>query len=485
LQRVFTRLVRPVHGEQDTRCRADAAEFGASAASLIKKLRDARLLVTSKTDTGNETLEIVHEALVRSWELLRRWADAERQFIVWQGNLNAAATKWRDSQRSTDLLLRGLPLAQAQDWQRRKPDVCAKLEREFVSASARRKTLRRGAAIGAAALVAITTGCLVVETVDERELADLARARAEQLVNFMIFDLRDKLRAIGRLDLMDSVTARVNEYYEKLGPRDVAHHAEYQRAANLTSQGDLAIAQGNLGKAREAYEQALAITEHLAKAEPANSYGQSVLGVSHIRLGDLEAAAGQLDAARKDYEQTLAISERLAKANPADSGSQQGLWLSYWKLGDVEVAAGQLDAARTDYEQDLAIAERLAKANPADSGSQQGLWLSYWKLGDVEVATGHLEAGRTDYEQALAIAEQLAKADPTNSGWQRELSVSHMKIGSVSSQQNQRSEALQHFNKALAISARFAKLDPSNAVWKHDLDWLKAEISALKGRKER
>ena len=486
LQRVFTRLVHPGEGEHDTRRRAGAAEFGMSAATLIKKLSDERLLVTSKSATGNaETVEVAHEALIRNWQLLRNWIDADRQFIAWQHDLNAAATKWRDSKRDPDLLLRGLPLAQARDWEKKKPEAMGEFEREFVAASAQRRLRMRGAIAGLATLVLVTIGYFFVQAVNERERANFARERAEELVGFMVFDLRDKLAPIGRLDLMDGITQRVNAYYEKIGAIGGSLDSERRRGVNLQSQGVVAFSQGNLAKARQAFEVSLQIAERLARADPTNSEWQRDLSVSYEKLGDVEVAAGKLDGARKAYDQSLMIIERLANADPTNSEWQRHVSVSYEKLGDVEVAAGKLDAARKAYDQSLTIRERLAKADPTNSQWQRDLSVSNEKLGDVEMAAGKLEAARKAYDQSLTIRERLTKADPTNSQWQRDLSVSYMTIANVRAKQNQRAEALQYLEKALAISTPLTKLDPGNAVWKDDLEWLQARISELKGRKAR
>lgn len=76
------------------------------------------------------------------------------------------------------------------------------------------------------ALVAGIIAALIValiqrkEAVSQRELAEKARDESEGLIEFMLFDLRDKLEPIGRLDLLDSVNQHVNNYYQST---DVAY----------------------------------------------------------------------------------------------------------------------------------------------------------------------------------------------------------------------------------------------------------------------
>jgi len=70
------------------------------------------------------------------------------------------------------------------------------------------------------ALVAGIIAALIValiqrkEAVSKRELAEKTRDESEGLIEFMVFDLRDKLEPIGRMDLLDSVNLHVNNYYQ-------------------------------------------------------------------------------------------------------------------------------------------------------------------------------------------------------------------------------------------------------------------------------
>lgn len=144
IQQIFLRLVRPGEGEADTRRRATFAEMGEGLRSLVKILADERLLVTSQmTGSADETIEVSHEALIRHWEQLKGWVDADRQFLFWQQRLGVSIKEWERSKRSSDLLVRRLPLAEALDWLKRKPGYFSPEEREFVMASHRRWNYQR------------------------------------------------------------------------------------------------------------------------------------------------------------------------------------------------------------------------------------------------------------------------------------------------------------------------------------------------------
>jgi len=51
---------------------------------LVRRLVDARLLVTSYDPSSNEvTVEIIHDALLREWGLLKWWLKRDEPFLRW------------------------------------------------------------------------------------------------------------------------------------------------------------------------------------------------------------------------------------------------------------------------------------------------------------------------------------------------------------------------------------------------------------------
>jgi serine/threonine protein kinase len=89
-RRIFIQMVRPGEGTEDTRRLATRSELGEADWELVQKLADARLVVTGQNPLGQETVEVVHEALLRGWRRLRVWMAADRAFRVWQERLRAA-----------------------------------------------------------------------------------------------------------------------------------------------------------------------------------------------------------------------------------------------------------------------------------------------------------------------------------------------------------------------------------------------------------
>lgn len=136
-RQLFTRLVTLGEGAEDTRRVADRTELGASSWDLAQQLAgEANRLIVTDSESGNrETAELVHEALIRGWPRLVDWVNSDRAFLRWLSQLKPRIEDWNTDRNDEGTLLRGGPLATAQDWVSRKGPEISGNEKAYVSAS--------------------------------------------------------------------------------------------------------------------------------------------------------------------------------------------------------------------------------------------------------------------------------------------------------------------------------------------------------------
>ena len=149
--------------------------------------------------------------------------------------------------------------------------------------------------------------------------AERDRARAEDLTQFMLFDLRDRLQAVGRLELLESVARKALDYYMTVPKEHESPQARRKLAVALGNVGSVLQAQGDLPGALAAFRKALEIGERLAAADPSNTQWQRDLSVSHEMIGRVLQAQGDLPGALAAFRKTLEIIERLAAADPTNA----------------------------------------------------------------------------------------------------------------------------------------------------------------------
>jgi hypothetical protein len=109
--------------------------LGEASWELVKQLADNRLVVTSQNAANQETVEVVHEALIRNWGEFRQWMNADRSFRAWQERLRGGMYQWQQTQRDEGALLRGAALAEAEEKLKQRRENLSEGEQEFIRAS--------------------------------------------------------------------------------------------------------------------------------------------------------------------------------------------------------------------------------------------------------------------------------------------------------------------------------------------------------------
>lgn len=144
-RRLWTRLVRvPRLGEkaENSKVRVNLSEFDLKAHPLVEKLAELELLLFGKDElTGQETIEVSNEELLRSWPLLREWIDQDRLLFLWRQDLQTRKVRWEESGRKSIELMRGRELAEAKRWYKTHRAYLSDGESAFIVASIQRQRL--------------------------------------------------------------------------------------------------------------------------------------------------------------------------------------------------------------------------------------------------------------------------------------------------------------------------------------------------------
>ncbi len=98
---VFAALVQMGEGRADLRRRARLKELSEAGQAVAYRLADERLVVTSRDWTsGDELVEVAHEALLRHWPMLQKWIDQRRGALLTIRQLQADTQLWFENGRN-------------------------------------------------------------------------------------------------------------------------------------------------------------------------------------------------------------------------------------------------------------------------------------------------------------------------------------------------------------------------------------------------
>ncbi len=205
VREIFRHLVT-AQGTRAVLSKKEALELlggGPAAQRVLEQLVGARLVVSSEAVAGDDTVEMIHEALITAWPRLVEWQRADAEAARLKDALRASARQWQERGRPKGLLWRQEALAEYRLWRARYTGRLTQLEDAFAHASlqdeARAVRLRRG--LTAAAFAVLTVGLLVLYQSREQAVQSGAQAlRSAQEAHQRLTDMRVEQARLASLE---------------------------------------------------------------------------------------------------------------------------------------------------------------------------------------------------------------------------------------------------------------------------------------------
>ena len=346
-----------------------------------------------------------------------------------------------------------------------------------------------------------------------RQVAVRARGEAEDLVNYMLYDLREQLEPLGRTRLLESISLRAEKYFEEQPTATDDDTLERNRAVMFYNRGRILLAQARIADAAAAFTQARALMEQRTAAKPGDTARRldlaraldglglatlaagktdasreiferqlallpdgpgdipaSLLRASTLeRLGDIAQRAGQSDPALAHYSAQETLLRRLRAAQPDDRAVQQALAIACEKLGTLHERQGRFADALARYEEERDLFRPLSEKTPGDLVLRRRIVVSFGKIGGALLALQRPAEALAPLAEALRAAEDLARIDPVNLDLQRELAAAHQRLGTLHREAKRHTESLDHFARDISLLESLTTREPANPDFQQDL----------------
>jgi len=305
--------------------------------------------------------------------------------------------------------------------------------------------------------------------IEARRDAEGRRKQAEDLIGFMLGDLRKKLEKVGRLEILDDVGAKAMDYFASVPESSLSDEELAQRSAALYQIGDVRITQGRLAEAEKPLAQSLALAKTLADRHPDDGQRLYDLAQSHFWMGFVDWRQRRLDDALVHFREYLRIATRLVTIDASNVDWQLELASASSNIGSVLEEQGDLGGALERFRATQVIERRLLEKRPDDTSLIRAAASSNNAIGAVLQAKGELADSLSHHRAELALQEDLVRREPGTARWRQYLGVSNNRVGSLLEAQGQMPDAAAHIEKSLAIARDLAAEDPANVDWQREL----------------
>ncbi len=335
---------------------------------------------------------------------------------------------------------------------------------------ARRHRLAVGlGSLGLAALVALT-GLSMAEAwrADRAELQALARRQqADDLLSYMLGDFADKLRPVGRLELLDSVGSKSLDYlarYEEDGSKDAG--ARLQRAKALTVIGEVRVSKRELDAAVAPLEAAVKIlaTDPAADAKLTPAW-RKAQGAAEFWLGHVAYTQRRFDAARTSMAAYLQRCEQWLASDPKDQEAVAELSYANNSLGSVLLSTGELAEAEKRFRASMDLKQRALAGQPRDNTLRAELADTMSWLGTVLAQRGQYAQVRDVLGDARTLIGQVRADAPKDALWEYREALVHLYLGEALRHLGDRKEAQAELRRAAELARELLQQEPANSQW--------------------
>ncbi|MBP7951552.1 MAG: hypothetical protein KA004_18065 [Verrucomicrobiales bacterium] len=335
---------------------------------------------------------------------------------------------------------------------------------------------------------------------------------AEKLAAFMTLPLDNMVKSYGRLDALDAVQQKLDEYFAvRAAAGPPTPEGRKQEARYRIIKGEHYIRQGRSEEAEVQFRLAEGGADGIddpacemmalraktmladlqtARGLPAEANAMLAAAEGRAReLGDLhpqnpeiaEGLAEVLDAAGRSNPDPAAgmlrismareVWSGLAEAHPSDSRYAMKAEESLFHIARRQMDLSRMEEARNTLRQCLEIIDARLAIQPDNP-----LWLR-------EKAVRHHVRGETlnpltdsariepDYQKHDEITRQLLARDAGNADWQREAAIGSLARGHLLQAQKKDREALQFIAEYHRVASQLVIRDPSREQWQEDLAW--------------
>jgi hypothetical protein len=348
----------------------------------------------------------------------------------------------------------------------------------------RRRQRLMVAAIAGSLAVAVLTTILAISAYQSRDEARKRKADAEDLVAFMLGDLKDRLEKLGRLDVLDSTVGKAAGYLRVDEPAFDASTLGHRSEA-LAAVADIRYAQGDLKGAIENARLAVAAARELYQRQP-DDYSKQRLAAALYALGEPSLEEGAFEATLPQTLEGLELARQVHATAPQDPerrlllarfDDQRAYILTYGPQPD-------LDQAQAGLSHCIEILRPVVASSAADS--------RHWRFllrCEVQQAIALYSHDRIE-EAAAAYGRFLTDADaarPVVANDRATLLILQYGYGNAIfalSRNNQLAEAERASRESLVIGQRLVMFEPDNMEWLRQLANATRGDAALKVRQK-
>ncbi len=454
--------------------------------ALVNAMVEHRLFV-SHLQNELPCFSIAHEALLRRWPRATNWIAEHHQSLSVKSRVQHLAKRWlAEDKHSAYLLADGKPLAEAQQLAQNGFFTLDANEQAFIQASGKRSKLLRTSRRLTFALLCVLTFTAVLmsfRSFEAEKQAQQKRLAAESLLGFMVGDFADKLRSIGRMDLLDGISNKALEYFSDFSDANndqyLSTQARLQHGQTLEAMGEVAYSRGKTDEAKAAL---LAAREKLLPVhneQPDNLELLKTLGANAFWLGQIQYDAKNWLAVKPEFELYYSYSQAMYKIAPDSVDALMELSYATNSLGSLAMKLQEFEQATAFFDESLNLKLLAKTKDPDNTALMADIADTRSWLASAALAKGDIYKAIAVHQQIQVDFESQNKDDEADAYLLDKVFSSYSILAAIYNYQGLTKKAFELEYQAHELLKKAAKQDPSNKGWQGNLLHQKVRLMRL------
>jgi len=333
-----------------------------------------------------------------------------------------------------------------------------------------RKQRRMAAITASSLLVAGIMVVMAINAVVARNEADQRRQQAEDLLGYMVGDLRSSLTPIGRLDLLEDVGQQAMEYFATVDVKTLTEGELLKQAQVLTQLGEIRIEQLQYDEALAAFSEAYERSAALQENDPLDGERLFNRSQAEFWVGFVHWRNGSLDDARRWMTRYRDSALELFDLDSSRDDWLQEVAYGHHNLAVLDQDLGELESAIDGFNREIEIWDTVLRRSGADPRIERDRADAFSYLGNVALMQGNMADALEYYEQSANVMRALVDENRDDARWLNDLAFAVQLQGETSAMTGDLDSALSHAAEASGIFESLIARDATN------INWLRASV---------
>lgn len=328
----------------------------------------------------------------------------------------------------------------------------------------------------------IAMALMTAYAIQARQEAQYQKEQAEELIIFMLRDLRNELKGASTLRVMTKVNQEAMEYFTSQGDlSNLGDDSLSLVAETLRALGEDHEKRGDLDSAVEPFEQAHRFTAELLERDPANPDRIFDHAQSEYWVGRIDELRQNYKAAQQHYNIYATLANRLYTLEKNSKRAMLERAYAANNLGILEYKSFNNNIkARNHFEEAINWFEKALVKEPNNQNIEAELANAYAWFADTFYREQNYNASLAARKKENNLKSKLLKTNPDNADIKMKLLISERAIALLELELGNRAMARKRLSLALGEAKKLLGLDTQNSERRKTYQLIKESLESIK-----